>query len=663
MYIKLETTRLDYFRKKQAEIRAELFQGIVDSVAAGEVKAYQVGKRIVLPSLFIGGPRDMRRRYLDVMSLVQRFGKPDFFITMTCNPEWEEITEELHPGQTHNDRPDLTSRIFRAKLQDLKDQLFKKEIFGKVAVHVHVIEFQKRGLPHAHMLIILMGKHKIVSSDHYDKYVSAEIPNQYENPILYELVKKHMMHGPCGELDMKNVCMQNGECKYHYPRESECKYHYPREFSPRSVQAKDAYPIYKRSKNNRTMLVRNKILNNQWVVPYNPYFLIRYNCHINVEICSGIKAVKYLYKYIYKGHDRVAVNIEYNEGENVVNEIKNFQDARWVSVQEAFWRIYEFHLNEIFPVVINLQLHMPNHQYVFYWKHQDLSKLIHLEHVSKTMLTEFFTMCKKIKEGNKKKHEKDHEKELLYVEFPECYVWDSTSKSWSPRKQRQVIGRINRANPIEEERYYLRLLLTHVRCPTSFEDLLTVNGIHYKSFKQSAQKLGLLEYDDSIRECLDEAIVFQMPTSLQRLFASILVHCEPTDVNCLWDQYLDSLSEDFSRKPNATRASVINDTLLNINFYLESMGKDIKKFDLPPLQAKTITEEGSYPREIKEELNVEIPTDDLNAATKLNYEQHTAYTTILTRVEANKSRVFFIDGPGRTGKTYLYRVLLATVRS
>ena len=286
MYIKLETTRLDYFRKKQSEIRAELFQGIVDSVAAGEAKACQVGKRIVLPSSFIGGPRDMRRRYLDAMSLVQRFGKPDIFITMTCNPEWEQIIEELHPRQTHNDRPDLTSRIFRAKLQDLKDQLFKKEIFGKVAAHVHVIEFQKRGLPHAHMLIILMGKHKIVSSNHYDKYVSAEIPNQYENPILYELVKKHMMHDPCGELNMKNVCMQNGECKYHYPRE----------FSPRSLQAKDAYPIYKRSKNNRTMLVRNKILNNQWVVPYNPYLLTRYNCHINVEICSGIKAVKYLYK-------------------------------------------------------------------------------------------------------------------------------------------------------------------------------------------------------------------------------------------------------------------------------------------------------------------------------------------------------------------------------
>lgn len=82
--------------------------------------------------------------------------------------------------------------------------------------------------------------------------------------------------------------------------------------------------------------VRNAELNNQWVVPYNPYLLSRYNCHINVEICSGVTAVKYLYKYIYKGHDRVAVNLSQNDDDdNVIDEIKQFQDARWVSSHEA----------------------------------------------------------------------------------------------------------------------------------------------------------------------------------------------------------------------------------------------------------------------------------------------------------------------------------------
>lgn len=192
MYIKLENTRLDYYRLKQSQIRAELYQGIVDSVLGGESRGSMVGKKIVLPASFVGGPRDMRRRYLDAISLVQRFGKPDLFITMTCNPDWKEIKDALKEGQLAQDRPDLTARVFRANLKDLKDQLFKKQIFGKVAAHVHVIEFQKRGLPHAHMLIILKSEFKITSPDHFDNFVCAEIPDPDKFPDLYEKVAKHM---------------------------------------------------------------------------------------------------------------------------------------------------------------------------------------------------------------------------------------------------------------------------------------------------------------------------------------------------------------------------------------------------------------------------------------------------------------------------------------
>ena len=72
----------------------------------------------------------------------------------------------------------LTSRIFRAKLLDLKDKLFKKEIFEKVAADVHVIEFQKRGLAHAHILIILQEGYKILSEDQFDKYVFAKLTDK-----------------------------------------------------------------------------------------------------------------------------------------------------------------------------------------------------------------------------------------------------------------------------------------------------------------------------------------------------------------------------------------------------------------------------------------------------------------------------------------------------
>ena len=118
------------------EIRANIYQELVDSLHAGEGRSEAVGKRTVMPSSFIGGPRDMRRRYLDAMALVQRFGKPDIFLTMTCNPKWDEITCELYPGQTPQDRPDLIDLVFRAKLEELKHMLIKKDILGKVRAHV-----------------------------------------------------------------------------------------------------------------------------------------------------------------------------------------------------------------------------------------------------------------------------------------------------------------------------------------------------------------------------------------------------------------------------------------------------------------------------------------------------------------------------------------------
>jgi hypothetical protein len=104
---------------------------LVDSLHEGENKADKIGKRTVLSTSFLGGPRDMRRRYMDAMALVRKFGKPDIFLTMTCNPNWDEITRELLPMQSPQDRLDLVVRIFHAKLEELKKRLTKHHILGK----------------------------------------------------------------------------------------------------------------------------------------------------------------------------------------------------------------------------------------------------------------------------------------------------------------------------------------------------------------------------------------------------------------------------------------------------------------------------------------------------------------------------------------------------
>jgi cyclophilin family peptidyl-prolyl cis-trans isomerase len=115
----------------------------------------------------------MCANYHDAMAIVRCRGRPDYFITMTCNAKWKEITEALGPGQTAQDRPDIVARVFKIKLDMLLKELLDPEhsVFGKVTAHMHVIEFQKRGLPHARILIIVDPADKPVMPEHVDSVI------------------------------------------------------------------------------------------------------------------------------------------------------------------------------------------------------------------------------------------------------------------------------------------------------------------------------------------------------------------------------------------------------------------------------------------------------------------------------------------------------------
>ena len=103
------------------------------------------------------------------------------------------------PGQQASDRPDLCVRIFHFKKNALLDLIVKKKFFGEVAGFLYVIEFQKRGLPHCHLLVTLFQQSKINIADKVDKFISAEIPDPQHDIDLRNIVMKHMIHGPCGD--------------------------------------------------------------------------------------------------------------------------------------------------------------------------------------------------------------------------------------------------------------------------------------------------------------------------------------------------------------------------------------------------------------------------------------------------------------------------------
>lgn len=443
-YVRIEGTRLHFLRNNQGSIRTEIYHNLTDFVYQrnNDGANNRIGRQVILLSSFIGSPRNMHQNYLDAMAIVQKFGKPSLFITMTCNPKWPEIANNLAPGESSQYRPDIVVRVFHSKLKCLMESIIKKQIFDKVEALIYTIEFQKRGLPHAHILLTL------VTNDVIDKIVSAEIPDPTDNPVLYEAVKQHMMHGPCGAQNPNSVCMQNGKCKKEFPKK----------YSSITHDNVNGYPIYKRQDNGRIVSVRGSDLDNRYVVPYNPYLLQKFNCHLNVKVCTTVKSVKYIYKYVYKGYDAATVRFVRNEetgnNDQVVHydEIDSFLNGRYVGSTESAWRIFEYEMHHQTHAIIRLDCHLPNAQNVYF---RDGEKVQAIDRLNKTKLLAFFDLNTIDPSANN----------FLYTNIPYSYTWHDATKSWVKRRQfqKQIISRMYAVSVKDVEKFHLRILLLHVR--------------------------------------------------------------------------------------------------------------------------------------------------------------------------------------------------------
>ncbi|KAI3735759.1 hypothetical protein L6452_15271 [Arctium lappa] len=196
---------------------------------------------------------------------------------------------------------------------------------------------------------------------------------------------------------------------------------------------------------------------------------------------------------------------------------------------------------------------------------------------------------------------------------------------------------------------------------SSGRDLYMVNGVLHPTFRKASLERGLIETDDNLSHCLAEASIFQFPGALRRLFATILIYCEPGDVRKLWDEHYDSLSKDYRQRYESVER-VRNMVLKDISVFLQSMGKNLNDFDLPNLNGDVNLESRGF-REAQEEYSIIVEDEDLCSRNYLNSDQKHAFDEIMSHVDNDRPGVFFVDGLGGTGKTFLYKALLANVRS
>lgn len=202
-------------------------------------------------------------------------------------------------------------------------------------------------MPHAHLLLFLHPSSKYPTPEHINKIIFAEIPSPVHQKELYKLVGTHMRHGPCGLANISSACMKKDRCSKYFPKK----------FQNETVVDHEGYPVYTRRDNGRHILKKGITLDNRHVVPHNPYLLMKYQAHINMELCKQSSSIKYLFKYINKGYDRITAAVvpdKSNQGnvkDTNADEIKKYLDCRYVSPSEACWRIFAFPIHGRKPSV------------------------------------------------------------------------------------------------------------------------------------------------------------------------------------------------------------------------------------------------------------------------------------------------------------------------
>ncbi|GAU50222.1 hypothetical protein TSUD_409010 [Trifolium subterraneum] len=477
--------RLSFIRQNQSKIRQDILSGLQEAVDRGDVDASLVGKRIIVPDSFTGGPRYMFNNCQDAMG------------------------------------------------------------------------------------------------------------------ICKSVVASFMIHGPYGASNRDSPCM-NGT--------HSCSKFFPKKYKSSTTIDEDGYQSYKRRDTGVVVQKNGVKLDNGNVVPYNPFLLMRYQGHINVESCNKSNAIKYLFKYVNKGPDRSNVQISNSKSATdepeILDEIKRFYDYRYISPCEATWRLLAFDIHQKFPAVIRLSIHLENQQSVTFNDGSSLHNVVSYREMADTMFLAWFNANLEFEEG----------RDLTYAEFPSKFVYSSQYHRWQPRQKGSSIGRLTYVPVGAGELYYLRVLLTKQRGSTSYESIKTVNGKICKTLQEACSELLLLkddqEFKDGFKEAYETATGGQMRSMFVRLL-NMNTMSNPLDVwRCTWKLFADGILYNRRRQLNLPELQIYDDELQNlclieINKLLMTNGRSLSDYkcmhvpvvdDVHTFENKLIADELSYNR-------------------------------------------------------------------
>jgi len=633
-----EAQLMEFHRRPQQQslYRSSSRAALIDQLQHADAADIGVPVRTILPASVVGSPRFYHTLFLNAMALPRRYGKPDLFITMTANRCWEEVVAAIPHGSNWEFHPDILARVFMLKVEALLDDIRKKEIFGPVAAVVWRVEWQKRGMPHLHLLVILQ-QHIIGAAD-IDAVVSAEIPDPDADPLLYASVTKFMLHKPC-DASLTAPCRQKNA-------DRECHRHFPKPMSLRTTIAGDKFPVYRRRGRFVTTIRdydgTDRIVTDEWVVPYSPFLLTRYACHLNVEVAAHVKTFKYLYKYVLKPPDSASV---------VIDEIESYLSGRLLSASEAVYRILGLRLHCEWPPVICLDVHLPDHERMVFDPTASVEELELQSRNVTSMLKAWFQL--NIADPSARQY--------LYTEIPEHYCWNRSANSWIRRANSAIaIARTYAVSPRNVELYALRCLLNVVRGAVSWLCLLHVDGFIHGTFQEACLARGLMQDDTCIFNAFNEIVQSSTsPESICQHFALLLLNTQISEPVRMFDMFAEHMCSGDCTEDNMQRA------MLRINHHLQLCNSRIEDYGFAPLLIADHQFNDDDGAEV-DEANLRSTFEALQM--QLSDEQrcalHDVMHTVLSPADAHvpSRNVFVVQGGAGTGKTLWINCLSASLR-
>ncbi|XP_075096423.1 uncharacterized protein LOC107797244 [Nicotiana tabacum] len=452
-------------------------------------------------------------------------------------------------------------------------------------------------------------------------------------------------------------------------RNGRCTKHFPKKFVENTTIDEDGYPVYKRRDNGRTIQKEGIESDNRYVVPHNRYLLLKYGAHINIEWCNQSRSIKYLFKYVNKGHDRVTTTFSqsvHEEDSSAIDEIKMYYDCRYISTCEAAWRIFKFPIQHREPSVERLSFHLPNEQTVIFSDDDPIDHVANRPSVKESKFLSWFEANNTYEEA----------RELTYAEFSLKFVWNKKLKKWEKRRNSAFsIGRIFFVPLGSGEQYYLRMLLNVIKGPKCYEDLRRINNHDYLTFRDACYAMGLLDDDKEYVDAIKEASNRGMPSYLRQLFAMLLLSNSMLRPEYVWEATWILLSDDIlheeRRMLDNPEAELTNDELKNrclqkLEIFLKGCGRTL--YDFPTMPRPVFNEEeiDNTNALICEEMHYNrcsLSREHEDLLVKLTMEQKLVYDRIIKAVHEDKGGFFFLYGHGGTGKTFIWRTLSSAIRS